>query len=149
MGWLEEGFPGVTLGLEARMWVSVSFQDVWGVTGIIPGYLLLQIGYLAEIGEVLGIGLWCLRWRCRVPLPQDQYQCCRDSIRMPTLLNQSDISDFTEKSFSNCCCISRAASLALLSSEENEGFSISARVPHHVRSCRIRRGSGSPLSMCL
>lgn len=51
------------------MWVSVSFQDVEGVRGIIPGYLLLQIGYLAEIGEVLGIGFWCLRRRCRFPLP--------------------------------------------------------------------------------
>lgn len=28
MGGLEEGLPGVALGLEARMWVSVSFQDV-------------------------------------------------------------------------------------------------------------------------
>ena len=66
-----------------------------------------------------------------------------------TLLNQSENSDFTEKSFSNCCWISRAASLAWLSSAENEGFSPKARVPHQVRSCRIRRGSGSPLSMCL
>ena len=66
-----------------------------------------------------------------------------------TLLNQSEKSDFTEKSFSSCCWISRAASLAWLSSAENEGFSPKARVPHQVRSCRIRRGSGSPLSICL
>lgn len=32
MGGLEEGFPGVTLGLEARMWVSASWLAGHSVT---------------------------------------------------------------------------------------------------------------------
>ena len=93
--------------------------------------------------------------------------CLHYSI-LRTLLNQSDISDLVEKSFSSCDCISRAANqcqivfsvsqgpnivpanLALLSSDVNDGLSPIARVPHHVKSCFIRRGSESPsLSMCL
>ncbi len=42
------------------------------------------------------------------------------------------------------------ASLAWLSADENDGFSPKALVPHHVKSCLIRRGSESPFaSMCL
>ena len=96
------------------------------------------------------------------------FQLCLQYSVLRTLLNQSDISDLVEKSFSSCDCISRAANncqilfpmserpkivpanLALLSSVVNDGLSPIARVPHHVKSCFIRRGSESPsLSMCL
>ena len=90
------------------------------------------------------------------------------SLSSPTLLNQSDRSDFVEKSFSSCDCISRAvgkssveshvkfdahslpARTAFPSCSVNDGFSPNALVPHHVRSCRIRLGSDRPsLAMCL
>lgn len=83
-------------------------------------------------------------------------------------LNQSDISDLSERSLRSSSCITRAvagqsrafwpsrdsflpANLALWSSNSFPfNFSPIALVAHHVRSCRIRRGSERPsLSICL
>jgi hypothetical protein len=70
-------------------------------------------------------------------------------IDIHTLLNQSESSGLLAKSSMSSCCIARAAIIALAFFTSPEGFSGSARDPHHVRSCFIRRGSGRLCSMYL
>lgn len=66
-----------------------------------------------------------------------------------SLLNQSDSSGLLAKSVMSSCCIARAAIIAFAFLTSPDGFSGSARDPHHVSSCFIRLGSGKLCSMYL
>jgi hypothetical protein len=70
-------------------------------------------------------------------------------IRSRTLLNQSESSGLLAKSSISSCCIARAAMIAFAFLTLPDGFSGSARDPHHVKSCFMRRGSGKLCSMYL
>lgn len=104
------GFPRFDVRFGVYRFVSMINMGLFHrKSKVVPSKLLLEILYLISIRHVLGIRFRRLGRRRRVLLriPLVIVLSMAESAKI-TLLNQSDISDLVEKSFSNCCWISRA-----------------------------------------